>query len=266
MTYQPIVPMGGAAGWAFLQRTQAAQQKAFDASPQIQRDTQYFESNIGEVKTSSDLVGDRRLLRVALGAYGLDDDLNSTYFINKVLDDGTLDPADLANKLSDKRYLEFAKDFGFGDYNIPRTQMSDFAADITAAYRTKQFEIAVGQQDPTMRLAMTLDNQLSDIVRGSGSDDTKWYKIMGNPPLREVFQTAFGLPTAFGSIDIDQQLSMLRDKADRYFGDTSVDQFTDQGKRDELNRLFLVRSQIAAGTASMSSGSIALNLLQQIQY
>ncbi|MCK8463355.1 DUF1217 domain-containing protein [Aliiroseovarius sp. S1339] len=264
MSYQPVIPMGGAAGWAFLQRTQAAQQKAFDASPEIQRDTKYFESKIASVQTSDDLMDDRRLLRVALGAYGLGDDINSTYFVKKVLDDGTLDPSDLANKLSDKRYLQFAKDFGFGDYEIPRTQISDFGSNITAAYKSKQFEIAVGQQDSNMRLAMTLDNELSDIVRGSGSDETKWYKIMGDPPLREVFQTAFGLPSAFGAVDIDQQLTTFRNKADRYFGDNTVDQFSDQSKKDELNRLFLVRAQIASGAASMSSGAIALSLLQNI--
>ncbi len=264
MSFQPIIPMGGAAGWAFLQRTQSAQRAAFDASPEIRRDTQYFEGRIGSVKTSEDLVSDRRLLRVALGAYGLDEDIDSTYFVKKVLDDGTLDAGDLANKLSDKRYLEFARDFGFGDYDIPRTQLSDFGARITDAYRQGQFEIAVGEQNPDMRLAMTLNTQLTDIVDGSGSDETKWYKIMGNPPLREVFQTAFGLPDAFGAIDLDQQLATFRDKADRYLGDTTVDQFADQGKIDELNRLFLVRSQIAAGTASMSSGAIALSLLQNI--
>lgn len=264
MSFQPIIPMGGAAGWAFLQRTQSAQRAAFDASPEIRRDTRYFEDRIGSVKTSEDLVSDRRLLRVALGAYGLDEDIDSTYFVKKVLDDGTLDAGDLANKLSDKRYLEFARDFGFGDYDIPRTQLSDFRARITDAYRQGQFEIAVGEQNPDMRLAMTLNSQLTDIVDGSGSDETKWYKIMGNPPLREVFQTAFGLPDAFGSIDLDQQLATFRDKADRYLGDTTVDQFADQDKIDELNRLFLVRSQIAAGTASMSSGAIALSLLQNI--
>ncbi|MDE9450081.1 DUF1217 domain-containing protein [Aliiroseovarius sp. Z3] len=262
MSYRPVIPMGGAAGWAFLQRTQAAQQAAFNASPEIQRDTGYFEKKIDSVQTSDDLIGDRRLLRVALGAYGLGDDINSTYFVKKVLDDGTLDAGDLANKLSDKRYLEFAKDFGFGDYDIPRTQISDFGFRIADAYRQKQFEIAVGEQDANMRLAMTLDHQLSDIVGGSGSDDTKWFKIMGNPPLREVFQTAFGLPSTFGALDIDQQLETFRDKADQYLGGRMVDQFADQDKVDELNRLFLVRSQIASGTASMSSGAIALSLLQ----
>lgn len=262
MTFQPVIPMRGAAGWAFLQRTQAAQQKAFEASPQIQRETQYFEDNIGGVKTSSDLINDPQLLRVALGAFGLDDDQFNTYFVKKVLDDGTLDVSDLANKLSDKRYFEFSKAFGFGDFETPRTQLSDFGAEITEAYRRKQFEIAVGEQDQDLRLAMTLDHSLTEIVTGSGTEETKWYKIMGDPPLRSVFETAFGLPNTFAALDLDQQLETFQSKAKHLFGEDSVSQFSDNDTRDELNRLFLARSQIASGTAAMSSGSIALTLLQ----
>ncbi len=33
MTYQPVIPYGGMAGWAFLQRTQEAQQDAFEKKP-----------------------------------------------------------------------------------------------------------------------------------------------------------------------------------------------------------------------------------------
>lgn len=67
MTFQPVIPYGGMAGWAFLQRTQSAQQEAFDDNPVIQRDTEYFLKNIGKISTAEDLVNDRRLLSVALG-------------------------------------------------------------------------------------------------------------------------------------------------------------------------------------------------------
>ncbi len=77
MTFQPVVPLGGYAGWAFLNRTQTAQQSAFDESATIVRQTSYFEENIGNITTAEDLVNDRRLLEVALGAFGLDEDINN---------------------------------------------------------------------------------------------------------------------------------------------------------------------------------------------
>ncbi len=264
MSYQPVIPFGGMAGWSFLNRTREAQQEAFETSPQMQRDTNYFVENIGKIQTAEELVGDYRLLKVALGAYGLDDDIGNRFFVQKVLEDGTLDTDDLANKLSDKRYLEMAQDFGFGDFDIPSTQLSDFGAKTVEAYKERQFEIAVGEQSQDLRLAMSLDRDLGEILKKSSSDETKWFSMMGNPPLRSVFETALGLPSSFGTLDLDQQLEEFRNKSEQYFGSSEIDQFSDPEKREELNRLFLVRSQIANGTASMSGGAIALTLLQNI--
>ena len=96
MTYQPVLPLSGYAGWALLNRTIAVQTAAFNKSPEITRDTDYFAANISKVTTAEDLVKDRRLLRVALGAFGLDDDINNKAFIQKVLSDGSLNADALA--------------------------------------------------------------------------------------------------------------------------------------------------------------------------
>ena len=262
MTYQPVIPFGGMAGWAFLQRTQEAQQEAFAQDPVIQNDTEYFLENIGNITSAEDLVGDYRLLKVALGAFGLDEDIGNKYFIQKVLEDGSLNADALANKLSDKRYLEMTIAFGFGDYPTPSTQLSDFGAKTVAAYNERQFEIAVGEQSTDLRLVMGLDRDLGTILDKTTTDAGKWFSIMGNTALRTVFETALGLPSSIGSLDLDLQLESFQDKAQTYFGETTVDQFADPEKMDELNRLYLARSQIATGTTAMSSGSIALTLLQ----
>ena len=85
MSYQPVIPSAGLAGWNFLQRTYDAQFKAFNASAQLQRDTDYFREKVGEIQSAEDLVKDRRLLSVALGAFGLQDDIDNRYFIQKIL-------------------------------------------------------------------------------------------------------------------------------------------------------------------------------------
>ena len=265
MSFQPVIPFGGMAGWAFLQRTRASQQSAFEKSPEIARDTDYFAENIGKITTAEELVNDYRLLKVALGAFGLDDDISNKFFIRKVLEDGTLSPDALANKLSDKRYLEMAKTFGFGDFATPNTQLSDFADKILSAYKTRQFEISVGEQNSDLRLSLSLERDLGAILEKTNTPDGKWYSVMGNPPLRKVFETALGLPPSFGTLDLDLQLSGFRERAQAVFGDSEVDQFSAPDKMEELNRLFLVRSQINAGSAFLSSGSIALTLLQNGQ-
>ena len=113
MSFQPILPGTGLVGWKLLSRTMETQQAALNRSAEISRDTAYFAANIAKVDTAEQLVGDRRLLRVALGAYGLQEDIDNRYFIQKILADGTLAPDALANKMADDRYTQFAEAFGF---------------------------------------------------------------------------------------------------------------------------------------------------------
>lgn len=262
MNFQPVVPLGGYAGWAFLARTKGAQQEAFAGSPAVDRETKYFEKNIAEIQTAEQLVNDRTLLKIALGAFGLDDDLNNRFFIRKVLEDGSLTEDALANKLADKRYLELTKAFGFGDFSVPRTVLSTFAAEITAAYKTRQFEIAVGDQNASMRLALGLERDLAELAQKSTSNPSKWFTIMGTPPLREVFEAAFGLPTSFGALDIDRQYETLAERARSVFGSDDITQFAEPERMEELVRLYLARSEIQGIGATIIPGSVALALLQ----
>ena len=261
MTYAPVVPLSGLAGWRFLQRTADQQEKAFSASADIQRDTDYFKAKIGEIDTAEQLVADRRLLRVALGAFGLQDDIQNRYFIRKILEDGTLNTDALANRLADDRYKAFSSAFGFGNFDTPSTKISDFGDEIVAKFRKQQFEAAVGEQDNSMRLALNAMRELGDIAGGSAGDRTKWFKVLGTPPLRQVFETAFGLPSSFAQIDIDKQLEIFRERAESAFGSAGFDVFQDEAQREVLVQKFLVRSQIDDITAAGTTSS-ALTIMQ----
>lgn len=262
MNYAPAIPLGGYAGYAFLKRTMAAQTAAHAASPEMRRDEDYFRARIGSVTTAEALVSDRRLLKVALGAFGLDADINAKAFIRKVLTDGTLTTDGLANRLADKRYLAFSKAFGFGDYGIPRTQLSDFADGIVAAYKTRSFESAVGAKDNSLRLALNAGRELADLAGSSSGDTTKWLGVLGSSPLRQVFETALGLPAGFGAIDLDQQLATLREKTERAFGRADLAQFADPGAREALVRRYLVRAEVAANGGGLAAGVGALAILR----
>jgi hypothetical protein len=262
MSFAPTLPIAGYAGWAFLKRTLASQQAAFAAAPEVQRDDLYFRERIGSVTTAEQLVSDHRLLKVALGAFGLDDDINSRYFVRKVLEDGTLSEGALALRLSDTRYRDFSAAFGFGDFSVPRTQISDFADSILANYKTRQFEAAVGTQNASLRFALNAEREVATLAGRTTSEDTKWYSIMGSERLRTVFQAALGLPTSFAAIDLDQQLTVLKDKTEQLLGSDTVSQFTDTRKLDKLVKTYLLRSEAAATISATAKGSSALQLLQ----
>lgn len=264
MSFAPVLPGTGYSGWTILKRTKAAQTATFNKAPELARDDAYFRANIKSVKTADDLVGDRRLLKVALGAFGLEGDIDSKAFIRKILADGTLKEGALSSKLADKQYEKLAKAFGFGDFSLPNTQMSDFADKIIGQYRTRSFEVAVGAQNNDFRLSLSAERELADLsANQTTAEDTKWLKILGSAPLRSVFQKALGLAPSISGVDLDKQLTAYKAQANKVFGSDSVSQFTDPAKVDTLVRRFLVRSEAESLGMTAGSGALALQMLQQ---
>lgn len=260
MAYQPVVPLAGVAGWRFLNRTMEKQETTFQTSADIKRDVDYFTKNIASVKTVDDLLGDQKLLKVALGAFGLGDDMSKKGFIRKVLEEGTESSDAFAMRLTDTSYRKLASVFGFGDKSGARTGTSGFATLITSAYQTRAFEVAVGTSNDDMRLALNFKREIATLAAGKGGS---WYSILGSKPLRAVIEKAFNLPSSFAQIDIDQQRAVLMDKARSVLGSDTLTVFQDSEVVDKVITRFLARSQIESGlTNSTSPAASALALLQ----
>ncbi len=234
MSFQPYVPTGGLAGWRFLQSTVTMQKAAHAQSPVLQRDLDYFRENIGSIRTAEELVGNFRLLSVALGAFGLGEDIGAKFLIKRVLDEGTIEPDALANRLSDKRYRDMSRAFGFGDFATPNTVLSDFPARIAARYTEQRFAVDMGQTNETMRLALTAQRELPALASADQSNRTKWFTLMGTPPVRKVMETALGLPIAIGTLPIDRQLEIFLERSEALFGTNDL---AELGQGKTLDRL-----------------------------
>lgn len=260
--FQPIIPVVGLAGWRFLQKTYDTQFEAFSRSTELKRDTEYFKEKIGSITSAQELVSDRQLLTVALGAFGLQDDINNRYFIQKVLEEGTTSDDSLANRFSDTRYLDFSEAFGFGPSEFLKVGEPDFVEAIISRFQANGFEVATGEQDDSMRIALYAQRELALIAEKESSTDAKWFTVLGDPPMRQLFEKALGLPTSIGLIDIDQQLKVFKDRASSVFGSDSFDQFLDEDARQDVLTKFIVRDQIDNLGGGLSSNSIALTLLQ----
>lgn len=262
MTFQPVVAGAGIVGWKFLQSTYDKQFDAFTKSPQLARDSDYFLEKIGAITSAEDLVNDRRLLGVALGAFGLQDDINNKYFIQRILGDGTLDDEALANKLADDRYSKLSKAFGFGPGEVRMTGISSKMLDIASRNQVESFEIAVGKTDEAMRIALYAQHELVEIAKDSRTENTKWFGVIGLPPLREMIETALGLPEGFGQVDIDKQVEIFQDRLQSITGSSDISQFTDPDALERITNLYLARAQIEQFNTATSSSAIALQLLQ----
>jgi hypothetical protein len=83
--------------------------------PQVSNAAQYYKDNIGKVKSVDDFVNNTRLFSYAMKAYGLEDMTYAKAFMRKVLESDVNDSSSFVNKLTDKRFLTFAKAFQFSD-------------------------------------------------------------------------------------------------------------------------------------------------------
>lgn len=249
-------------GWRLLERTEAVQRTAFEQSAQVDRDMAHFRERIASVETAEDLVADRTLLRVALGAYGLDEELGKTFFLKKILEEGSESRDALANKFVDPRYRDLAEAFGFGDLLGARTWEPGFADRILDRYKERQFEIAVGNQDPNMRLALGFRREIADYAGSDLAENTIWLRILGSKPMREVFESAFNLPKEFSTLDVDKQVEVLSSRAQDILGRDGFRAFADPDVTQRIIDRFLLRKQIEGGPSAATPGAAALSLLQ----
>ena len=258
--FVPAIPIGGLPGLRLLDRTSETQRAAFEQSPQIKRETDAFRERIAGIETAEDLVQDRDLLRVALGAFGLEDDIGKKAYLRKVLEEGSGQNS-FAARISDSRFKQFSEAFGFGDPGGRRNSDPGFANNIIASFQERQFEVAVGQSSDALRLALNFRREMADIASQPSAEQLGWFQVMGQKPLRTVFETAFGLGSGFGKLPLDQQKSEFERRTQSITGSPSVDQFTDRANVEAVLDRYLILADTGVGGASNVPGSAAVQIL-----
>ncbi len=260
--FQPAIIVSGYAGWRVLEKTAPRQRETFEKSPGLNRDIEYFKENIGKASTAEALVKDRRLLVVALGAFGLSDEVDKRAFIARILESNLDETSSFANRLSEPRYKAMAKAFGYGSPAGRSIGDEAFREDIIARFKSLEFERAVGEVDADMRLAMNFKREIAAIAAGENVDRSGWFQAMGQLPLREVLTTAFGLPDAIAQLDVERQKEIFEQKALALYGEKSLSIFTDPARIEDAIRRFFLFRQIENGPDISTPGAAALTLLQ----
>lgn len=262
MPLQPVIPVGGLPGLKFLDKTFDRQFSAFNRSADVQREVDYFLEKAGDVTSVEQLVGDRRLLGVVLGAFGLDEDIDKGAFIRKVIEEGTVDRDAFANRLVEPAYRELSEFLGFGDFGgtliFETTRLN-----IADRFRERQFELSVGNSDLNLRLALNFRREAVKIASTSGEDATAWLRLLGSPPLRSVVEAALNLPSQIGAVDLDRQVETIMERASSFFGSSSPRELFLGGELEPFVERFMLNQQVREGQISSSArGSVALTLLQ----
>jgi hypothetical protein len=185
----------------YLQITQnlARVQASTAKEPTVKTASAYYAANIGKVTSIDQFVGNYRLLSYALDAYGLGSQINSTALIKQVLEGGVTNPKALANTLP--QWKAFATAFDFVGSGAASVSTSTAIAATEKGYVEQQLESDAGQQDVGVQLALYF-NRVAPTV-------TSMYGFLADKNLLEAVETIFGLPTAFGTENVDTQAKVL---------------------------------------------------------
>ena len=285
MTFTPYIPSQGIAGWNFLQSTYDRQFDAFTQSGDLSNDTDYFLENIGAVQTSEDLLNDRRLLQVAVKAFGLQEEIDYRALLERVLNEGTTASDALANTLDDQRYVELAEAFGFGSGQSLKTADKGAMQAVVDAFNTSSFEEAIGEQDEVMRNALFAqrsfpellgdtiqedggepnlrDSAVSEFLARIGGDEEededrsledKWQEMLNRDSLEEFFNTAFSLGNSTLTMDDDERIEAYMDTAEDLLGTADPAIFFAPENAANVTALFTAQARLEG---TMSSDDIS---------
>lgn len=259
MVFQPVIPLSGLAGWNFLQETYDTQLDTYSKSPSIERDIEYFKEKFAQPLAVEDFLSDPRLRRVTLTAFGLNGEEWKTGYIRNILEEVQDPESTFLQRLNNTQYTNFAEALepANGQINLITSEIDTIAA----RYAAESFELAVGQQNDSMRLALNYRDGVSEVVTEDSSDEAILFKLLGSEPIRAVLDTALGIPADLAQLDIDRQAEYLDDRLKSQFGINSVQDLKDPEVVDQVLKRFQILAGINQNFASTSSASTALVLL-----
>lgn len=156
------------------------------AEPDVSKGAQYYQANIGKVTSLDQFLNDPRLFSYAMNAYGLSDMTYAKAFMKKVLTSDLTDSKSFVNKLTDPRFLTFAKAFQFStDGTVAKqpvvAQNSTEENDTIDAYTQQQVNKGTAASDEATYYQANIGNV------------TSVDQLMSNPRLLKYAITAYGL-------------------------------------------------------------------------
>jgi hypothetical protein len=259
VAFQPVIPSSGLGGWKFLQSTYDRQLTNHSNSPQVRRDRDYMTEKLSGSMPVEDFVKDKRLLRAALTAFGLAGEEWKGGFINKVLKEAGDPDSTFLKRLNNPKYSAFAEALKPVNGRIEVDE--DSLARIAVRFETQAFNLAVGEVDDTMRLALNFQAEISDVIGSGLSEKAMLYRLLGDLPVAAVLKTTLNLPQNMTKLPIERQADILKSSLQKLLG---VRDIADVAKPENVQKVlerFHIMSSVNSGPSGNTPGMAALSLL-----
>lgn len=259
MAFQPVIPMSGLGGWKFLQSTYDRQLANHADSPQVRRDRDYMTEKLSGSITVEDFIRDKRLLRTALTAFGLAGEEWKGGFINKVLKEAADPDSTFLKRLNNPKYTDFAKALTPVNGRIELDEES--LARMAVRFEAQAFNLAVGDVDDTMRLALNYQSEIGDVVGEGLSERAMLFRLLGDLPVATVLKTALNLPESTTKLPIERQADILKSSLQKFLGIRDIAEIAKPEHAEKLIERFHIMSSVKNGPSMSTPGVAALSLL-----
>ncbi|KIC19805.1 DUF1217 domain-containing protein [Leisingera sp. ANG-Vp] len=213
---------------------------------------------LDELDSATQLVFDRSLFEASLDIFGLSHRITDFDVMTRTLDSDLSSSISYANLHHDKRMTAMAHAFAFNEGAAGQEYPEGFAEELAELFTTRQFEIQIGETDQNMRLALAFERELQTVADAGGSEDAHWYGIIGSPPLKTIFESALGLPSSFGQLDVDRQVEEMKERTFAAFGTTHPADLLEPEKLDEVRNRFLLLSDLNSTQGGVSDPILSL--------
>ena len=210
--------------------------------PDIAVEVKFYRERIETIKSVDDFLGNDRVFRFAMKAFGLGDFSYAKAFMRRVLNEGTDAPRAFANQLTDGRYREFAETFNFQRYGETATIFDRTRQGTIDRYLRQSLEEEEGARNESVRLGLYFE-------RKAGGIDGP-FDILSDKALTQFIYTALGLPAATSAMNIDRQADLLSSRLD----------FTQLKSPESVTRLLVRFAALAdsKSTAPSTAGQLLL--------
>ncbi|PYB77253.1 DUF1217 domain-containing protein [Rhizobium wuzhouense] len=176
------------------------------------KEAAYYQDKIQGVETVQDLLADRRIIDVVLGAYGFDPKKVTDDFLKKAFASDLSDRKSFVNQQADKKWAELVGSFNFdGDGKLTRktlgtVQQRGETLETINLFMRQTLEENEGQSSEAVRLALYFQRTAPTI--------TSAYDIVADTALAEVFRTTFGFSEDFTKMKVESQAKVIKSKLD----------------------------------------------------
>lgn len=219
-----------------------------EAREKADAEAEYYQEQIGTVKSSADFLSDRRLVDFMLVSKGIDPETVTDDYMKQMFASDLDDPKSFANTEQDERFAEIVASFNFdAEGKLTRDALGGIQQrgeimETVNLYTHMAMETEQGESNAGVRLALYFERMAPTI--------TDAYDILGDTALLEVFRTTYSLPAEISNMEIEQQAALVNKYMD----------LTDLKNPAKLEKM-IQRFTIMYDSANSGSSSSALSIL-----